>query len=838
MTSAPRSALRPAWIRESKVPAGGKRLSVAAVSVLLLLGTLGDWLVFSDIGLPLPSSLHPATVTLYDRHGALLYEALDPELEKATYVPLAELPMSLIRAAIATEDASFYSNPGIDPAALLRAAWQNFRDQGVVSGGSTITQQLVRNLWMTPEERSEQTIWRKLREAALALRLTARLSKDRVLEMYLNSTPYGHQAVGVEAAARVYFGKSARDLDLAESALLIGLAQAPGSLDPLTDLERAKARQKMVLSLMVKQGYVTREEADAAAAEPLRLSSVSFPVRAPHFVAYVRQLLADQLGLDPAVAGALRVYTTLDLGLQETAESTVGRYIAALADKRVTNGALVALDPSTGEILAMVGSADYFDEAIDGQVNVALALRQPGSAIKPILYAAALDGRAVTAATVLYDVPTSFLTADGKVYAPENYDRVWHGPVSVREALANSLNLPTVSVMQRLGVAAFLAVAARASLTSLASNSSGDLSLALGSGEVRPLDLASAYGALAAGGRRREPVAILRVEDAQGRVLWQAGAPREQRVVSPQVAHLVTDILSDNDARSLEFGPDSPLKLSVPAAAKTGTTTDWRDNWTVGYTPNLVTAVWVGNSDNSAMQGVSGISGAAPIWHDFMEEALKGRPVARFTEPPGLVRVEVCPDSGELPSRWCPARRTELFIAGTEPTNTCTWHRPLKIDRSTGLLAGPTTPPELVEERVYEFVPPELQAWARSVGIPDPPTGASPVQGQTSPPGGVQPRLVLTSPSTGTVLQISPDLPRALQKIEVAAAGSGLRSEVRVVLEMDGVSLAVFESPPYRATWQLQPGRHQLRAVALDPSGKVLAQDEGSIVVEGAGGGP
>jgi penicillin-binding protein 1C len=812
---------------------------VACFAALLLITfTLALWFLTFDPAYPPILTHSPATVTIYDRHGALLYEVVDPERGKASFIPLRDLPTCLLQATVATEDSSFYSNPGVDPVAILRALWQNLRGEGILSGGSTLTQQLVRNLWMTPDERSEQTLWRKLREAALALRLAMRLSKDQILELYLNSTPYGHQAVGVDAAARVYFGKSARDLDLAESALLAGLPQAPSTYDPLVDLNRAKARQKVVLSLMVKQGYVTREEADAADAEPLRLSSVPFPVRAPHFVAYVRRLLTDQLGLDPAVAGPLRVYTTLDLGLQEMAEATVKRYVASLADQHVTNGALVALDPSTGQILAMVGSADYFDKTIDGQVNVTLAARQPGSAIKPILYAAALDSRAVTAATVLYDVPTSFLTADGKSYAPENYDRVWHGPVSVREALANSLNLPTVVVMQRLGVGAFLAVAARAGLTSLASKSSGDLSLALGSGEVRPLDLASAYGALAAGGVGRAPVAILRVEDAQGHLLWQAGAPREQRVVSPQAAYLVTDILSDNDARSLAFGPDSPLKLSVPAAAKTGTTTDWRDNWTVGYTPNLVTAVWVGNSDNSAMQGVSGISGAAPIWHDFMEEALKGRPIARFPEPPGLVRVEVCPDSGELPSRWCPARRTELFIAGTEPTNSCTWHRPLQIDRSTGLLAGPATPPEQVEERVYEFVPPELQAWARGVGIPEPPAGASPVQSQASSPRDTQPRLILTSPSPGMTLQISPDLPRALQKIDVAAAGSGLGGSVRVELQVDGARLGAFDAPPYRANWQIAPGRHLFRVVALDPSGKIVAQDEGSIVVEGAGGGP
>ncbi|MHB1161083.1 MAG: penicillin-binding protein 1C [Chloroflexota bacterium] len=792
------------------------------------------WLLAPDPRGQIPRAPLPATAAIFDRHGTLLYEALDPLQGKGSFVPLRELPAHLLRATIATEDATFYSNPGVDPLAILRALWQNWRGEGIVSGGSTLTQQLARNLWMSPSERGEQSLWRKLREAALALRLSARLGKDEILELYLNSAPYGHQAVGVDAAARVYFGKSARDLDLAESALLAGLPQAPSAYDPLADLSRARARQRVVLSLMVRQGYIGEGDARVAAAEPLRLSTAAFPVRAPHFVAYVRQLMVEQIGLDPIQTGGLRVHTTLDLGLQEIAEATVSRHVAALADKNVRSGALVALDPATGGILAMVGSADYFDPAIDGEVNVTLAARQPGSSIKPILYAAALENRAATAATVLYDVPTSFLTADGKSYAPENYDRVWHGPVSVRESLANSLNLPTVSLMQRVGMGAFLDVAHRAGIATLSSRSAGDLSLALGSGEVRPLDLASAYASMAAGGVGRDPVAILRVEDPQGRVLWQPDASRERRVVSPQVAYLVTDILSDDDARSMAFGPSGPLRLSRPAAAKTGTTTDWRDNWTVGYTPELLAAVWVGNADNSAMRGVSGISGAAPIWHDFMEEALKGRPESEFREPPGLVRLEVCPETGELPSQWCPNRRVELFLEGTAPTASCSWHRPLRIDRSTGLLAGPGCPPELVEERVFQFVPPELQMWARERGVPEPTAEPCTTHGPADPDSGRRPRLLLTSPSQGGVLQITPDLPRELQRVEVAAAGSGLGSRVRVDLLVDGVPLATFEEPPYRATWQLSPGRHLFRAVALDPDGETLAWDELSITVEGS----
>jgi len=823
---------------------------------------MAAWILVPDPRAELAATPLPATLAIYDRNGVPLYQALDPERGKAIYVPLGEVSEQLVHATIATEDATFYSNPGVDPVAILRALVQNWRSEGLVSGGSTLTQQLVRNRWMTAEERGKRSLGRKLREAVLALRLAVHLSKDDILEQYLNTAPYGHQAVGVEAAARVYFGKRARDLDLAESALLAGLPQAPSAYDPLLEPERARARQQVVLSLMARQGYITNEEAEAAASEPIHLAAAAFPIRAPHFVAYILQSLAEDPRLDPAVAGSVRVYTTLDLGLQELAEAAVKRNVAALADKHVTDGALVALDPRTGEILAMVGSADYFDRSIGGEVNVALAARQPGSSIKPILYAAALE-RGLTAATVLYDVPTSFQTADGKSYSPENYDKVWHGPVSVRDALANSYNLPAVKVLQWLGVGPFLSEATEVGLTTLAGKGAGDLSLALGSGEVRPLDMAAAFAAFADGGVRREPVAILRVEGTDGSTpppgplpaagrgsdsaltltLSQGERGGGERVVSPQVAYLITSILSDNGARAASFGTASPLRLSRPAAAKTGTTTDWRDNWTVGYTPELVTAVWVGNADNTPMEGVSGISGAAPIWHDFMEEALKGRPVTEFSRPPGLVSVEVCPESGELPSPWCPNRRTELFVEGTEPKTVCTWHQAVKIDRSTGQLAGPNCPPELVDERVFLVVPPELEAWALERGVPEPPTemcglhGGAAEEDVMGAPEGYSvgaPRVVLTSPSTGAVLQISPELPMELQRVEVAAAASGLGSGVRVELRVDGTRLAMFDGPPYRATWELVAGRHRFEAVVVAADGRELAAAEAEVVVERA----
>lgn len=789
------------------------------------------WLLTFDPRARVPSAEPPSTVAIYDRNGSLLYEALDPDRGKSAYLPLPKVSRHLVAATIATEDASFYSNPGVDLLALLRAAGQNLRAGEVVSGGSTLTQQVARNLYMDPAERDEQSLWRKARELAIAFALAARSTKEEVLEAYLNSAPYGHQAVGVESAARTYFGKSARDLDLAESALLAGLPQAPSAYDPFVAPSAAAARRRTVLTLMARQGYVSEAEARSASEQPLSLASSAFPIKAPHFVSFVRQV-ASEYGLVKPASGDVKLRTTLDLGLQELAEATVRRHVAALAGKGVASGALVALDPRSGEILAMVGSADYFDTKIDGEVNVALAPRQPGSSIKPVLYAAALE-RVATPATVLFDVPTAFLTADGKSYAPENYDRAWHGPVSVREALANSYNLPAVSLLQKLGTSGFLDAADQAGLSSLRSASRGDLSLALGSGEVRLLDLTAAYAALASGGVRRPPWALSRVEDSTGRETWRMPSPEAARVFSPRVAFLVTNILSDNGARTPAFGPDSPLKLSRPAAAKTGTTTDWRDNWTVGYTPDLVVGVWVGNADGSPMRGISGISGAAPIWRDFTEEALKGRAPAEFARPGGLQSVEVCPESGHLPSPWCPSRRTELFADGTAPTRVCDWHRPVRIDRISGKLASPECPPELVEERVYEFLPPELMEWGRLRGVPEPPAEACDVHGGSAVVDSGVPRLVLVRPAQGTVLQMSRDIPADLQRAEVAVAASGFGSGARIELWVDGALVSTLGPASHRTMWPITAGRHTLEVVALDPSGTRLASTSVEVLVEG-----
>jgi len=795
------------------------------LSFVIVVWSLPVALLLLLVFAPAPSSPYARALAdstkIYDRHGRLLYEVTLPQEGTHTYLYLDEISPTLRQATVATEDASFYSNPGFDVLALGRALVQNVRAGEVVTGGSTITQQLVRNLYLTPEERSSQSIQRKVRETILAFRLTRHLSKDKILELYLNQVYYGNLAYGVEAAAQTYFGKSARNLDLAEASLLAGLPQSPVGHDPLANLPAAKARQADVLSLMADAGYISDEEARAARAEPLRFQKNPFPIEAPHFVNYVRDLLAERFGAETVDRGGLRVYTTLDLGLQTTAEALVRQQVADLREHQVSNGALVAMDPANGQIRAMVGSADYFDEEIDGQVNMATAARQPGSSIKPITYAAALE-RGYTAATPLADVRTSFLTRNGELYVPQNYDATFHGLVSVRYALGSSYNVPAVRMMDEIGVDAVLQLARDLGITTLGETDRFDLSLTLGGGEVRLLDLTAVYAAFAAGGLRRDPVAILRVEDTSGRVLYEWQPTPDQRVLSAQTAYILTDILADNAARTPGFGEDSPLRLSRPAAAKTGTTTDFHDNWTLGYTPSLVAGVWAGNADNRPMRQVSGVEGAAPIWHAFMEEALKSEPPADFPRPDGLIDVDVCEPTGLLPGPWCLTPRREVFAAGSQPTATETYYRALPVCATTGQLASVSCPPERRVQRVFVSPPPEVIPWAREAGLPLAPATPIRADGDAVPaPNGLDgaPRLILVSPEPEAVAQISGEIPRDHQGLAVEAVAGGAWQPVAVELYDNGDLLASLDQPPYRTSWPLAEGTHVFQAVAYDEQG-------------------
>jgi 1A family penicillin-binding protein len=828
----PRTHRKPApYTADARPPtlAGGRgvRLSlfvqgllVTALVLLLLffVGLIGASTVYAyfALTLPPPEELGARTMfmstKIYDRNGELLYEVFDADAGRRTMVPIEEIPEDLIEATIATEDKTFYSNPGFDPLAIGRAVWLNLSEGEIVTGASTITQQLVKNIFLSPE----QTMTRKLQEAILAQEITRRYSKDQILEIYLNEIYYGNMTYGIESAAETYFGKRARDLTLAEASLLAGLPQSPSIYDPYTNPEAAKQRQNTVLGLMARQGYITWAEAAAAANEELQYHALRVDMKAPHFVVYVRKLLEDQYGTEMVYRGGLRVYTTLDLGMQDIAQEVARARVAELADRHVTNAAVVALVPQTGEIRVMLGSIDFWDESIDGQVNVALALRQPGSSIKPVNYVAAFE-KGWTPATLIMDVTTEFPNPPGAPYVPKNYDGKEHGPVLVRQALACSYNIPAVKTLQFVGVPDMIEMAGRLGITSFTDPQRYGLSLTLGGGEIMLLEHTAAYGVFANGGVRVPPVAITRIEDSRGQVIYDYQPPAGEQVISAQHAYLITSILSDNAARTPAFGPDSPLLLSRPAGVKTGTTDDWRDSWTVGYTPDLVTGVWVGNSDNTAMDHVAGSTGAGHIWHNFMERILADTPARDFPVPPGLVRAEICARSGMAPTELCPETRSEIFVDGTAPTEPDDMYQKIGICTATGQRATDFCPPQLVEERLFQVFPEEYRGWAERAGIPQPPQEEC--QLHAHPPA-----VELTSPSMGQEVR---------GRVEIWGTADIADFSYYVVeygIGPDPIGWGPVAGPVYQpvhdgllATWRtrdLNSGLHSLRVVVFDQHGQ------------------
>jgi len=588
---------------------------------------------------PLPRVFETTRIT--DRHGALLAELWDEG--RRTWIPLSAVSQHLLDATIATEDATFYANVGIDPARIAGAALQNAQQGSVQSGASTITMQLARNLFIGPDERYRESMDRKMLEAGLAQELTTLFSKDELLEMYLNLLNYGHLAYGPEAASQVYFAKPAADLTLAEATLLAGIPQQPATLDPFKNFDAARARQRIVLDMMVRHGKLTPAQADAAFAEPIALNPDPDRriVAAPHFAHYVTQEAQALLDQESLARGGWTITTTLDLPMQTVAQDLVAARVAEFQPQfDLSNAALVALRPGSGQILAMVGSADFDDASIDGQVNVAVSPRQPGSAIKPLLYATAFDDTLLSPASVLWDVPVTYTVSAGNVYTPVNYDHQFHGPVTARTALANSYNVPAIKLLDAVGVGRMLERSQAMGLRSLTQDANHyGLSLTLGGGEVTLLDLTTAFATLANAGAYTTPTPFLAVADAQGRPVALPQAEVRQ-AVSPAAAFQVTDILSDNAARTPAFGVNNPLRISQPAAVKTGTTSDWRDNWTVGYTRYLVVGVWAGNSDGRPMRNTSGLTGAAPIWSGFMQAVL--------ADPVLLATLEAASD----PTAW------------------------------------------------------------------------------------------------------------------------------------------------------------------------------------------
>jgi penicillin-binding protein 1C len=623
----------------------------------------GAALFAASLYIPYPASrLAPGAVLslrILDRSGLLLREVLSDEGGRCRWLDLEGMSPHLVRATIAAEDKDFFLHGGVRLPSIVRAVVQNARRRRVVSGASTITQQVVRNI-----ERAPRTVLVKLIEAWLAVRLEHTLSKTGILVQYLNRVPYGNGTFGAEAASRLYFDKPCRQLGPAESAFLAGLPRSPSASNPYRNIRSALERKTGVLRRMVRAGLITPGESRRADAEPLTIVPGGDRFRAPHFC----DLVLDSLGAR-AKYGSREVRTTLDVGLQRKIEILLKRRIDSLRDRGISNGAAVVMDNRTGDILALAGSADYFAEADSGQVNGALALRQPGSALKPFTYALAIE-RGLTAASIIEDAPDAFPALDGN-YEPRNYDRKFHGPIRLRSALASSYNVPAVSVLETLGPDLLYYKLKALGFDSLEKPPAHyGLGLTLGNGEVRLLELVRAYAALASGGRfRRERTVLARI-DRNGREA--AFGPEEAvDVIAPGAAYIITHILSDPDARVPAFGYDSPLRLPFPCAAKTGTSKDYRDNWTVGYTPAYTVGVWMGNFDGKPMHDISGITGCGPLFRDIHLLLAAGGVSRSFPEPAGLVRASVCPISGGLAGPVCPGSVAEIFIFGTEPKKPC-----------------------------------------------------------------------------------------------------------------------------------------------------------------------
>lgn len=804
---------------------------------LLLAGLLGLAGLLAQVFYDLPNidafaaHLNPPSIRITDRNGSLLYEILPETGGRHAIIPPDEIPDCMKQATIAIEDRNFYQNPGVDLEGVARAAWINLRGGEIVAGGSTITQQVVRNLLLGPE-RTERSLRRKLREAVLAWQLSHRLTKEEILALYLNQTYYGGLAYGVEAASQTYFGKPARDLLLPECALLAGLPQAPALYSPFTHPEKARQRQKIVLGLMEKEGFISSEERRIAETTPLAYNPTPYPIQAPHFIWLVKNRL-DALYNEGKLdrTQSLVVRTSLDLNVQHLAEEVITRRLKAFEPKEgeisqnVNNAALVVLDPQSGEVLALVGSADYFNTSIQGAVNMATSPRQPGSVFKPFLYAQTLDPTLPdpwTAATMLLDVHTTFITHEGKPYTPKNYDGLEHGLVSLRQALASSLNIPAVLALEKAGIVETVHLARRLGITSLGDSNEYDLSLALGSGQMSLLQLSSAYAAFANGGVYTGYNLLLDVRTPDGKILYTEISPPAVQVFDPRVAWLINDILSDDEARAIGFGKNSTLKIEHTAAVKTGTTTNFHDNWTIGYTPDLLVGVWVGDSDYRAMHNVNGLTGAAPIWQEVMRGLLLGQPDKPFPRPEGLIQIEVCHPSGLLPSPDCDHTRLEWFIVGTQPTETDNVYRRVWLDALTGAPADASTPPERRIQRTVFDLPLEAHRWAHLHGLPLlvdlPPTA-----------GADGSALKLVSPRPHTTYHISNVFDPASQQLLIEAIA---RPDLtQITFWVDGEQLAASETVPYQAWWSLLPGEHRFWAQAIDAGGNTIVSETITVTV-------
>lgn len=787
---------------------------------------IGILLIFSLIMIlwTQPNFNQSGTVKIWDRNQILLYESAG-QIGKKIPVSYDNLPKYVVDATVASEDTTFWTNPGIDIKAIIRSFIINVKALRIVSGASTITQQLARISIISPNQPSKRTFIRKIREILIALRLNVAYSKKDIITKYLNEVYYGNLAYGIQAAANTYFGKDVSQLSLAESAFLTGLISSPEVKNPYSDLTSAKTAQAKVLELMVKNKFISEIQAKEAKNEEINLDKSLIDIKAPHFVHYIQDKLTE---MNLKTKEGINVYTSLDYYSYTLSERIAKLWIARLRNEHdLTNASLVLLDNNTGEILVMLGGIDYFDINNDGQVNLATSLRQPGSALKPITYATAFM-QGYTPATLIYDIKKVYKTKKGEGFTPNNYDGRFHGLVLVREALGSSLNLPAVEMLNRIGIEDFLNTAKNLGITTLNQEDRYDLSLTLGGGEVKLLDLTNVYASFARGGIYKESYAIEKIISDSGKTLYQhknkEGTPALGKN-SKQIAYLISNILSDPKARLINFNEKNPLVLSHPAAVKTGTTTDWHDNWTVGYTPDYTVGVWVGNNDNHPMKDITGIVGAAPIWNQFFEEFLKGKPVNQFMRPDNIKEVEICKITGQLSDSLCPEKMTEVFLKGTEPKEPSKMFKVLKIDIRNNLLASDKCPSEFTKNKIFIDYPPEVYSWAIENDQVTIPKVYSPLCqiNITNQVTGEEPFLSITYPKEGTIFQSAPLIVNN-QGIVFEINTSASISEIRWYI--DDKLYQMTEESPFNVSWKPITGKHSVYAIGKTNTNQVTKSEK------------
>ncbi|MCP4404604.1 MAG: penicillin-binding protein 1C [bacterium] len=783
---------------------------------LLLLFLSGFW---GYLRLPLDPerfALHEgASLKITDRHGTALRELLSTEGGRTHWLNYEEIPETVKQVLLDVEDRRFFSHAGVDFLALGRALFQNIQAGEVLSGASTLTQQLVKNRFGYP-----RTLWGKFQEMLSAWRLEATLSKKEILTQYLNRVTFSNQAFGIEAAARLYFGKPAQHLSLAESVFLVGLIQAPSRFNPYRHFERAQQRQQNLLERLHRQQRITEAEYRLAYKEEIRLIPKQANFKAPHFCEMLLPKLAER-GIE--LKEITRVVTTLDFYLQEQVEEIVDKRLEELKNYHVTNAAVLVLDNAGGDVLTWLGSKDYFDESISGQVNGVPALRQPGSTLKPFTYQLALE-RAYTPATLLPDIQE--LPRAAKSFLPENYDRKFHGPVRLREALACSYNIPAFRLLEEIGVENLYQRLHTLGFDSLQETPSFyGPGLTLGNGEVSLLELTRAFSVLARGGKGQEERYVLEMLPSAS--LNRTDRPeRRGQLLSSRSSYLLSHILTDRQAAVAAFGGNTPLELPFVTAVKTGTSKDYRDNWTVGFTQEYTVGVWVGNFDGSSMRKVSGISGAAPIYRDVMLALYRDYTPPDFLAEPqeGIVTARICSLSGKLLHEDCPHGLDEVFLEENVPREICEMHKAYWVDSRDGLLTDVDSP--YAVKTVFIHFPPLYQSWARDMRYPLPPAEYSPFSrlaiSTQERAAEERPQIQIVHPNDGDVYAIDPILRREYQSLQLSAVASPGVSELRWYVDGE---LWERVGSPFQSSWPLALGNHRIYA-AGEHEGRQVASSQ------------